>query len=66
MYMTLCYTCVLYSNSYFMCFNFRGVLFCGFSIFADFVFLNLQMLAIVSCISIDAKIFVHETFTDSC
>ena len=33
---------------------FVGFIFCRFSIFADFAFLNSQMLAIVLCVSIAA------------
>ena len=44
---------------------FTGVLFCGFSIFANFVFLNSQMLAIVPCVSIDVCTFTDESFADA-
>ena len=41
-----------------------GFIFHGFSIFADFVFFNSQLLAIVPYVSIDALCFVDETSAD--
>ena len=49
-----------------MQFNFCRIYISWISIFADFVFLNLRMLAIVLCISIDVYNFVDETFVDGC
>ena len=49
-----------------MQFNFCGIYISWISILADFVFLNLRMLAIVLCISIDVYNFVDETFVDGC